>query len=190
MTLHLVRHGRPSVVPGVPAAEWNLDLATYDDVWALRDRLPRRAAWYCSPEPKAVETAQLLTDADVGIVEDLREHERGGEWFDDFPAVVRRAFAEPEVPAVRSWEPLVACRTRVVAAVRRILAVHGSDDLVLVGHGTAWTLVVAELTGSEPDLHAWAALGMPDVWTVSGPDNLSGSSSQRRGAEDRPDARP
>lgn len=79
----------------MPAAEWNLDPATYDDVWALRDRLPRRASWYCSPEPKALETAQLLTDADVGIVEDLREHERGGEWFDDFPAVVRRAFAEP-----------------------------------------------------------------------------------------------
>lgn len=33
MTLFLVRHGRPLVVPGVPAAEWELDPAAYD-VWA------------------------------------------------------------------------------------------------------------------------------------------------------------
>lgn len=168
MTLHLVRHGRPAIVRSTPAAEWDLDPASYDDVWSLRSsgRLPLRAAWFTSPEPKAVQTAQLLTDADVGVLPDLREHERAGEWVEDFPAAVRRAFDTPELEAVPGWEPLSTCRQRVVPAVRRVLEVHGDDDVVLVGHGTAWTLVVADLTGRAPDLDRWAALAMPDVITV------------------------
>lgn len=50
--LFLVRHGRPQIVAGVPAAEWELDPAAYDDVWALRSsgRLPDRAACFTAPE--------------------------------------------------------------------------------------------------------------------------------------------
>lgn len=168
MVLHLVRHGRPLVEEGVPASRWDLDPAAYDDIWALREsgRLPSRAAWFASPEPKALQTAGLLTDGDVGVLDDLREHERSGEWVDDFPVAVRRAFAEPDVPAVDGWEPLSACRDRVTRAVHRIREVHGADDVVLVGHGTAWTLVVADLTGRPPDLDRWAALAMPDVDSV------------------------
>lgn len=168
MSLHLVRHGRPLIVPGTPAAAWDLDPASYDDVWALRSSglLPSRAAWLTSPEPKAIQTAGLLTDGEVGVVDDLREHERSGEWVDDFPAAVRRAFAHPDLPAVEGWEPLAVCRDRVTRAVRRILQVHGDDDVVLVGHGTAWTLVVADLTGAPPDLDRWAGLAMPDVIRV------------------------
>lgn len=166
MTLHLVRHGRPAVVPGTPAASWHLDPATFDDVWALRGRLPARAAWLTSPEPKAQQTAQLLTDGEVGVLDDLREHVRGALWVEDFPAAVRRAFDHPDRPAVDGWEPLDDCRVRVVAAVRRVLDVHGGQDVVLVGHGTAWTLVVAELTGRAPDLARWESLAMPDVLVV------------------------
>jgi broad specificity phosphatase PhoE len=170
VTLHLVRHGRPLIDPERPAAEWELDPAGFDDVWALRERLPSSAAWFCSPEPKAQQTAQLLTDSDVGIVEDLREHERGPGWLDDFHDRVRAAFAQPELPAAPGWEPMTALAARLVPAVRRILDVHddlaGDRDVVLIGHGTAWTLLVAELTGREPDLARWASLGMPDVITV------------------------
>lgn len=166
MTLHLVRHGRPRVVPGTPAATWDLDPSTYDDVWALRDRLPHRAAWFTSPEPKAVQTAQLLTDGEVGVVEELREHERSGEWVEDFAGTVRRAFEHPDRPALDGWEPLEDCRARVVPAVRRILDVHDAEDVVLVGHGTAWTLVAADLAGGPPDLERWAALRMPDLISV------------------------
>ncbi len=168
MTLFLVRHGRPAIVRGTPAAAWDLDPASYDDVWTLRSsgRLPERAAWFTSPEPKAVQTAQLLTDAGVGVLPDLREHERTGEWIDDFATAVRRAFDDPDRVAVPGWEPLAVCRERVVPAVRQVLEVHGDDDVVLVGHGTAWTLVVADLTGREPDLAGWSALAMPDVLTV------------------------
>lgn len=167
--LHLVRHGRSLPVPGVPAHEWELDPGGFDDVWALREsgRLPEVAAWFCSPEPKAIGTSQLLTEGEVGVVDGLREHVRdSGDWLEDFPAVVRRAFAEPELSAHPGWEPLAACRDRVVRTAAGILGVHGGGDVVLVGHGTAWTLLAAALTGAAPDLARWERLRMPDVIDV------------------------
>lgn len=78
MALHLVRHGRPLVDHSVPAGGWELDPHGFDEVWALRTsgRLPSGAVWFSSPEPKATQTAQLLTECEVGVVDDLREHER------------------------------------------------------------------------------------------------------------------
>ena len=67
-------------------------------------------------------------------------------------------------------DPIRAAAEWELDAVRRILDVHGGlagdRDVVLVGHGTAWTLLVAELTGEPPDLERWRSLGMPDVITV------------------------
>ena len=167
--LHLVRHGRPLIVPDRPAATWELDPAGFDAVWALREsgRLPERGAWFSSPEPKAVDTARLLTDGEVGVVDELREHVReAGGWIEDFEGVVRRAFADPAAPAHEGWDPLATCRSRVTRAVGGILTTHDDLDVVLVGHGTAWTLLVSELTGRSPDLDRWAALEMPDVIVV------------------------
>ncbi len=172
MSLFLVRHGRSLPRPGEPPHRWELDPAGFDDVWALREsgRLPARAGWFCSPEPKAVATAQLLTESDIGVLDELREHVRDtADWVDDFPGTVERAFAAPDVPAYDGWEPLASCRDRLVPAVRRLLDVHADQDVVLVGHGTAWTLLVAELTGRPPDLARWRALAMPDLIVVADP---------------------
>jgi broad specificity phosphatase PhoE len=76
---------------------------------------------------------------------------------------VRRAFEHPGLPAYDGWEPLAECRDRVVTAVRRVLDVHAGEDVVLVGHGTAWTVLVAALTGTPPDLDRWESLGTPDL---------------------------
>jgi len=169
MALHLVRHGRSAPRPGVPAHEWELDPAGFDDIWALREsgRLPERAVWFTSPEPRAIATAQLLHEGEVGVVLDLREHVREtADWLADFPDTVERAFAEPEAPAYDGWEPLAACRDRVVRAVRGILSAHAEEEVVLVGHGTAWTVLVAELTGEAPDLARWRSMAMPDLLVV------------------------
>ena len=162
--LYLVRHGRPLIDRTRPAHEWPLDPAYPDDVRALRPRLPQHAAWFSSPEPKALATAGLLTDEPVEVVDALREHVRDTvEWIDDFESVVRRAFEQPDVPAVAGWEPLADTRRRVTTAVEGILDQHPGHDVVLVGHGTAWTLVRSALTGEPPDLDAWARLSLPDV---------------------------
>jgi broad specificity phosphatase PhoE len=162
--LYLVRHGRPLIDRTRPAHEWQLDPAYADDVRALRPRLPRHAAWFSSPEPKALATARLLTDEPVEVVDGLREHVRDtAEWIDDFESVVRRAFAEPDVPAAAGWEPLADTRLRVTTAVEGVLDQHPGHDVVLVGHGTAWTLVCSALSGEAPDLDAWARLSLPDI---------------------------
>jgi broad specificity phosphatase PhoE len=158
-----------------PPHEWGLDPAGHTDVDALREsgRLPSGARWFSSPEHKALETARRLTDQEVTVVPDLREHERHStRWFDDpaeFLATVRRAFEDPDRSVLDGWEPLSATRDRVVPAVRRILADTSAEEVVLVGHGTAWTVLVAVLTGQPPDLEAWARLRMPDLWVVDVP---------------------
>jgi broad specificity phosphatase PhoE len=165
--LFLVRHGRPAVDPGTPPEAWPLDPAGVAAVDALRrsGRLPARATWCSSPERKARDTAARLTHGPVAVVDDLAEQRRGVHWFEDpeaFRAAVRAAFDRPEEPAVPGWEPLAATRGRVVAAVARLRAAH-PGDLVLVGHGTAWTVLVADLTGEPADLAAWEAAPMPDL---------------------------
>jgi broad specificity phosphatase PhoE len=177
MVVYLVRHGRPLIDRSRPAREWPLDPAYAADVRALRPRLPAHADWFCSPEPKAVATARLLTDEPVEVVDDLREHERRStDWIEDFESVVRRAFARPEVPAYDGWAPLADTRRRVVTAVAGILDQHPRRDVVLVGHGTAWTLLRAALADEPPDLDAWARLAMPDVVEVPEP---AGAASMR-----------
>jgi broad specificity phosphatase PhoE len=162
--LFLVRHGRPAIVRSLPAHEWDLDPAYADDVRALRPRLPRAADWFSSPEPKALATARLLTDGPVEVVVDLREHERHTtEWIEDFESVVRRAFARPTEPAYAGWEPLAVTRRRVVSAVEGLLGEDRRRDVVLVGHGTVWTLLRAAARHEEPDLEWWSGLAMPDV---------------------------
>jgi broad specificity phosphatase PhoE len=164
LTLFLVRHGRPVIDRSRPAREWPLDTAYAGDVRALRRRLPEHATWFSSPEPKALDTARLLTDRPIEVVADLREQERQStDWIEDFESVVRRAFAHPDVPAHAEWEPLAATRTRLVRAVHAILDLHPTGDVVLVGHGTAWTVLGAALTGTTPNLDRWAHLAMPDI---------------------------
>jgi len=168
--VHLVRHGAPAVDRARPPHEWRLDPAGLPAITELAasGRIPERARWFSSPEPKALGTAMQITDTTVTVVSDLREHQRDStQWYDDleeFRALVRRAFDVPDDSAHPGWEPLIVTRDRVVPAVRRILAEHPREEIVLVGHGTAWTLVAAELTDRPPDLDAWAALRMPDVW--------------------------
>ena len=169
--LFLVRHARPRVDASLPADSWELDPSGLPHLAALAvsGRLPRQARWYSSPEPKALATARRLTTAPVRVVPDLVEHRREARWFDDpgdFRDAVRRAFARPGERSVPEWEPLADLEARLVPAVREILARHPGEDLVLVGHGTAWTVLRAALTGESPDLDAWAALGLPDVWEV------------------------
>lgn len=164
--LYLVRHGRPRVDERRPAHEWLLADHRDPALLQLRDAgvLPLRARWVSSPEPKALATAHALSGLPVELCADLREQARSPRWYDDeseFAATVSRAVTRPAEAVEPGWEPAEATRARVAGAVRR-LAAETDGDLVLVGHGTAWTLLVAELTGADPDLESWRAMRMPD----------------------------
>lgn len=170
----LVRHGRPLVDPNVPAGQWRLDPAGLSDpAWdRVRDRLPHRAHWVCSPEPKAVETVARLTDRSATVVPDLREQVRLQVGLvPDFELVLARAFAHPARPAYDGWESVDVTRARAVSALRRVLAENPDDDIVVVGHGTVTALLVADLTGSPPDPDLPGRLGMPDVVVIEMPEH-------------------
>ena len=166
-SLYLVRHGRPSIDATRPANEWPLAYPWDPALVQLREAgvLPITARWVSSPEPKAHATATVLRGRSVETCAELVEQKRGTQWFDDpaeLAATVCRAVMRPAQSADTGWEPAAVTARRVVGAVHALTS-QTAGDLVLVGHGTAWTLVVAQLTSSDPDLAAWRAMRMPDV---------------------------
>ncbi len=150
----------------LPAHEWRLAEEARRGMLALRESgvLPDRASWSSSPEPKAVETARFLADGEIVTVHAFREQIRSGSWLEsgDYRAAVRAAFEHPQAPALPGWEPLDRTRQRVISGVLHLVANTSRLRLVAVGHGTAWTVLVSELTGSAPDLDAWETMRMPD----------------------------
>lgn len=167
--VHLVRHGHPVVNHEHAASDWHLDPGAVGAVRSLASsaRLPSRATWFSSPEPKARETARLLTGREVTVVPGLREQVRlhVGR-IADFPAVLDAAFAQPQRPAYDGWEALDATRARAARTVRDLLREHPRGDIVLVGHGTYLALVIEELTGAPADRSSVNAMGMPDVMSI------------------------
>lgn len=171
--LHLVRHARSAQTPSLPSWEWPLTADANDGAAWLRAAgvLPPDALWVSSSETKASATAALLTPSVVDLDDALREAHRDPAWLDggEFERLVLRSFAEPAVSVRAGWEPLAQTTTRVVEAARGALDRAGERDVVLVGHGTAWTMLVAGLTDSPPDVEAWQAMRMPDHCALAWP---------------------
>jgi broad specificity phosphatase PhoE len=182
--VHLVRHARSAQDPARPSWQWGLteDAGVGTDRLRTAGVLPPRALWVSSSEPKARATAALLTTEAVQVDDALREAERDSAWLDpgEFEAAVLRSFADPMTSARPGWEPLSRTQARVMQAARRAVAMSAvpsstaslsaGTDVVLVGHGTAWTLLVAGLTGSAPDIAAWQTMRMPDHCALNWPD--------------------
>ena len=171
MLLHLVRHGPPAIDPTVAASAWPLDPTQLASVDRLRDSaaLPSQGVlWFSSTERKAIQTATRLYDGDVVAHDALREATRPAGWSDRavFVDDVTRSLLNPDEPGRPGWETSTDVRTRLLGLVQgeisREVVVHGADQVVLVGHGTAWTILVAALTGDPPDVAAWQAMAMPD----------------------------
>jgi broad specificity phosphatase PhoE len=171
MRLHLVRHGPPAVDPTSPASTWPLDPSGFVEIDLLLAAgvLPaNEAVWFSSTEPKAVQTAARLTSSRVPALDELREADRPADWLDaeTFAAAVATSLERPAEVVRDGWETSDSVRARVFGALRGAVGRHaaseGAVDVVLVGHGTAWTVLVAALTRTPPDVAAWRRLHMPD----------------------------
>lgn len=164
--LHLVRHGRPLVDPSAPSREWRLDPAGAGEIGALRTALPASAtaaAWFSSDEHEAVATARLLTNSGVRPVPELREAARSSFVEDRaaFADAVSRGLQHPATAALPGWEPLEQTRQRIVDTVAGLIS-RSAGDVVLVGHGTAWTLLRHHLVGG-PLPQILPPMAMPDL---------------------------
>lgn len=133
-------------------------LASQEQLWEPVQRI------FSSPELKAAETAHIIAGPNgitVTLVEDLREVQRViGQWFDDYPAAVRRYFATPHT-AVHGWEPAAQAQARMVACVERLARAEPAP-FAIAGHGLTLSLYVAAVTGEDPST-LWPGIGMPDV---------------------------
>lgn len=170
--LHLVRHGPPAVDHAVPAARWPLCADAPAEIAALAAAgvLPRSARWFSSPEPKAGQTARELTAEAVTMYDALGEVERPAGVVDDFAGAVRQGFADPDASPLPGWETCAAARRRIGRGVRKLLDAYQGETLVVVGHGTVLTLLVAELTNAPVDTAAWEQMTFPDHCVLDGGD--------------------
>jgi len=164
--LLLVRHSVPAPEPSVPSEEWRLS----EDGRSLCGPLaiqvgahePRRL--FSSPEPKALETAELMAPVlglEVEIEDGLRETARRTVgWLEQnvLHERIRQLFAKPDeiVFGEESASAALARFSRVVEGVE--------EQAAFVTHGTVMSLYVA---GSDPDggFGYWKTLGLPHVVT-------------------------
>lgn len=160
----LVRHSVPAPDPSVPSQEWPLS----EEGRALCESLAIQVGAYqpqrllSSPEPKALETAELIAlvlGLEVEIEDDLRETARRTVgWLNQnvLHERIRELFANPDevVFGEESASAALARFSRVVEAVE--------EQAAFVTHGTVMSLYVA---GSDPDggFAYWKTLGLPHV---------------------------
>jgi broad specificity phosphatase PhoE len=177
--LILVKHALPTVVPGIPPAQWILTEKGRASCAPLAARLrpyyPAQIA--ASDELKAAETAQLLATAlghtaPICHDHDLREHARRPEDFFDntatFHAAVRRFFAHPD-DLVFGTETAAAAESRFTAAIHRLLIQTPRGTLIVVAHGTVITLFAAAHSELAP-FPLWQSLGLPSYVVLSLPE--------------------
>lgn len=174
-TLHLIKHGQPSIVPGVPAHEWELAADALSDLSALTGKLsPAPQLVVCSEEPKAKATAQALASAwgvplrpMLGLHEQLRYTSPFHADERDFQAEMARFFALPD-EVVSGEERADDARLRFTNAVNAVMLANAQDSIAIVAHGTVISLYVARANGLDP-LPLWSALKLLDAVTLDWP---------------------
>jgi broad specificity phosphatase PhoE len=162
------RHSLPVIDPAIPAQEWRLSEEGRQRCRKLASRLanfePKQIV--SSPEPKALETAQIVAAA-LGLPYEsavgLHEHIRNQVKYSTplvFEASVKAFFEQPD-QLVYGDETADQAYTRFSQAVRAAQEQHsGQAPLVIVTHGTVLSLFVARACGIDP-FPLWRSLTLP-----------------------------
>lgn len=164
--LVLVRHGESNAsvarVIGGPRTCNGLSPLGEAQARALANRFrggagPRPDALYASTMPRAVQTAQILAPVwGMGItqVDDLREHDPGplvdGLTFEEYQTNYGSSRDWAEEPFLRGFEggeTLAAFQYRSALAVRRLVAKHREETVMVVCHGGVIDIVLRSLLG-------------------------------------------
>lgn len=165
--LILVKHSLPKVVESVPAREWHLS----DEGKLRSELLAQRVASYrpevlvSSVEPKAIETAQIISNElklESISIDNLHEHDRSETPYlgrDEFQSVVREFFSKPD-ELVFGNETANEAHSRFSRAMHPVLEIHKNRTIAIVAHGTVISLFVSRLTGIS-DILLWSELGLP-----------------------------
>ena len=175
--LYLVRHANPQVDVTVPATQWQLSATGIDRTHQLANQLVTAGiqAVISSPEPKAIQTAQILAEQfglAVQVEAGIHEHER--PWTPDsftsgaeFQSRVQQFFLQPG-KLVFGAESADQCFERFERALQQILKQQRNRTLAIVSHGTVLSLLLSRY--NTLDAYAfWQTLGMPECIQVNIP---------------------
>lgn len=105
--------------------------------WVLKDRDIGFIA--SSPYTRAVDTVADLADVlnlPINVSEDLRERSAGGWYGDHFFGFVEKQWADFEYHA-ENGECLREVQERNIRVLKRLLAEHEGENIVVATHGTA-----------------------------------------------------
>lgn len=171
--LILVKHSLPEIVETLPARAWRLSQEGRARAGRLAERIhsyqPEKIV--SSPEPKAVETAQIVATAcglELHLLDDLHEHDRSTVPFlsrPEFENGVQEFFNKPDA-LVFGRETANQAGERFSSAVTAVLAENqASSTIVIVSHGTVISLFLSRLTG-RPAYPIWSDLGLPGYMLV------------------------
>ena len=174
--LILVRHSEPQIERDKPASAWRLSRSGRARCEFLSAKLLNfnpRVIW-CSKEPKAVETAEIIAHAlgvPTQIADGFEEHHRSSVRFIpsrvEFEEAIARFFREPD-RLVFGTETAKQALDRFSSAIDRVVEAVPADSVV-VTHGTVMTLYAASLA-RVPPMHFWRRLGMPSFAVFTLPD--------------------
>ena len=176
--LILVRHSEPEIQPGEPASTWQLSERGRAKAKLLADELRAfgPASIWCSKEPKAIETAQILAgalNAPLHIIDGLEEHHRSSVPYfpalDDFEHAVERFFRNPD-KLVLGEETAHQALHRFTAAIDRAKET-AAGTIIVVTHGTVMTLYMASVSSVEP-MCFWRNLDTPSFVALTPPEHI------------------
>jgi broad specificity phosphatase PhoE len=158
--LILVKHALPVPDTSVPAREWRL--GAEGEAQALRLKEEFRSfepfALFCSTEPKAARTAELIGTATT--VDGLREIDRPVlPWMgkEEHSAFNKRLFDDVDVAVVGDESAADALR-RFDAAINSICDQSAPGNVVAITHGTVISLFVAQHNADVVAYELWQQL--------------------------------
>jgi broad specificity phosphatase PhoE len=174
--LILVRHSQPAIDPEVVGRKWHLSAEGRARCRWLAEQLSiyQPSTIVCSTEPKATETAALVSaqlNISYSTLHDLREHERDAVPYlgsEEWERAITEFFARPD-ELVLGDETATEALQRFDRAVREIVQQHTEGNIAIIAHGTVITLFLAQHAGVEPSPF-WQALTLPAFFVVSLPD--------------------
>lgn len=178
-SLILVRHSQPEIEPDKPASTWQLSESGRTRARKLAHELCgfNPTSIWCSKEPKAIETAQILADmlnVPVNVTDGLEEHHRDNVPYfplqDEFEQAIEQFFLNPEEPVLGD-ETAQQALQRFTAAIDRIIATGTAETAIVVTHGTVMTLYTASVSGVEP-MCFWRSLETPSFVVLTPPEHI------------------
>lgn len=154
MELHLIRHPRPAIEPGVCYGQLDIDIAELATVVGarLRPLLPERFALHASP----LRRARLLAETLGEPLLDARLQEISfGQWegmrFDDIGPAIDDWAADPLHFHAPDGESAHQLSLRVLAWLEDLRRQPGELPQVIVAHGGPLRVLAGHLLGLPPE---------------------------------------